>query len=84
MKDQQFKLAGALRRMMNQNTMYELSMSENEDVDVHYAGKLSCNARGNEFVLYDDSNDAVGIREGKARRGLSRWRCRCLARPPER
>ena len=62
---------GALKRMMNQNTVYELSMSENdEEVDVHFAGKLSCNARGNEFVLYDDSNDAIGIREGKARREL--------------
>ena len=56
---------GALKRMMHQNTVYELSMSENDDeVDVHFAGKLSCNARGNEFVLYDDSNDAFGIREG--------------------
>jgi len=61
---------GALKRMMNQNTMYELSMSENDEVDVHYTGKLSCNARGNEFVLYDDSNDAIGIKEGKARREL--------------
>ena len=56
--------------MMNNNSMYELSMSEDDEVDVHYTGKLSCNARGNEFVLYDDSNDAVGIREGKARREL--------------
>ena len=62
---------GALKRMVNQNTMYELSMSENDDeVDVHYTGKLSCNARGNEFVMYDDANDAIGIREGKARREL--------------
>ena len=57
--------------MVNQNTMYELTMSENdEDVDVHYTGKLSCNPRGTEFVLYDDLNDAIGIREGKARREL--------------
>ena len=62
---------GALKRMVNQNTMYELTMSENEeDVDVHYTGKLSCNPRGTEFVLYDDLNDAIGIREGKARREL--------------
>ena len=62
---------GALKRIMNHNTTYELSMSENDDdIDVHYTGKLSCNARGNEFVIYDDSNDAVGIREGKARREL--------------
>ena len=60
----------ALKRMMNQNTMYELSMSETDEVDVHYTGKLSVNARGNEFVMYDDSNDAIGIREGKARREL--------------
>ena len=62
---------GALKRMINQNTAYELSMSENDDeVDVHYTGKLSCNAKGNEFVMYDDLNDAIGIREGKARREL--------------
>jgi len=62
---------GALKRMVNGNTAYELSMSENDDeVDVHYTGKLSCNAKGNEFVMYDDVNDAIGIREGKARREL--------------
>ena len=50
---------GALKRTVNQNTAYELSMSENDDeIDVHYTGKLSCNAKGNEFVMYDDSNGA--------------------------
>ena len=43
---------GALKRMVDGNTVYELSMSENDDeVDVHHTGKLSCNARGNAFVM---------------------------------
>ena len=35
-----------------------------------YTGKMSVNARGTEFVSYDDSNDALGITTGQARREL--------------
>ena len=40
---------GALQRVVNQNTTYELSLCEGEEDeffsgDVHYTGKLSCNA----------------------------------------
>mmetsp|Transcript_31082 Transcript_31082/g.75545 ORF Transcript_31082/g.75545 Transcript_31082/m.75545 type:complete len:1826 (+) Transcript_31082:341-5818(+) len=63
----------ALKRVVNQNTIYELSICEDDDEssgDVHFTGKLSCNARGNEFVIFDDSNDFVGISKGYARREL--------------
>ena len=61
---------GALHTMRDGKTLYELSMSEVDEVDVHYTGALSANPHGNEFILYDDSHDTICIREGQARREL--------------
>lgn len=63
----------ALKRIVNRNTSYQFTISEGldeEDEDQGYKGKLSCNAGGTEFMLYDDVHDLHGMKTGAARREL--------------
>jgi len=76
MNDNQEAFAmSALKRMVNTNTTYVINISEgagddDDSLTAGYTGKLSCNARGTEFVFYDDANDVHGMRTGQARREL--------------
>ena len=65
----------ALKRIVNKNTSYQLSISEGGDEDdanedEAYKAKLSCNPANTEFMLYDDVHDLHGMRTGAARREL--------------
>ena len=52
----------ATKRVANGNATYQLNVIEDDaEEDVHpFTGKLSCDPKSTNFVLYDDANEAAG------------------------